>query len=135
MSAAASDLQRAIFIALSGDIGLAAMIGGNKIYDYAPPLAGFPYITLGRTSVFDWSTGTESGSEHILTLHVWSQAKGRKEVLQVMERVGALLREVSLTLNEHHLVLLRLEQSEVQFEPDLSAHHGTLRLRALVEVV
>jgi len=133
MSAAASDLQRAVFIALSGDIGLASMIGGNKIYDYAPPAAGFPYITFGRSSVFDWSTATESGIEHILTLHVWSQAKGKKEVLEVMERVGALLHDLALTLSEHHLVLIRLEQSEARFEPDLAAHHGTLRFRALVE--
>jgi hypothetical protein len=133
MSAAATDLQRAVFIALSGDIGLAAMIGGNKIFDYAPPQAGFPYITFGRTSVFDWSTGTDSGSEHILTLHVWSQAKGRKEVLEVMERIGTVLQDLSLVLSDHHLVLLRLEQTEVRFEADLSAHHGTLRFRALVE--
>jgi hypothetical protein len=133
MTAAATDLQRAVFAALGGDVGLAAMIGGNKVYDYAPPKAGFPYISFGRSNAFDWSTGTEAGSEHVFTLHVWSQAKGRKEALAVMERVRALLEDASLALDQHNLILLRLEQTDIRFEPDVLAHHGTMLFRALVE--
>ena len=80
MTAAAAELQTRRLRHACGRWRLAGLLGGAKIYDYAPALVGFPYITFGRSSVFDWSTGTESGTEHILTLHVWSKAHGKKEI-------------------------------------------------------
>jgi hypothetical protein len=133
MNAGATDLQKAVFAALAGDVALTAMIGVEKIYDHTPAKAEFPYITFGRASAFDWSTGTEPGSEHFFSLHVWSQARGRKQALAVMERVRIVLGQASLALDAHHLVLLRLEQAEVQFEPESAVHHGVMRFRALVE--
>ena len=71
---------------------------GTRIFDHAPANVAFPYITFGRTSVYDWSTGTESGTEQLFTLHVWSKAKGKKEVLEIMElaaRVCTMPRSIS----------------------------------------
>ena len=72
MTNAAAELQTAIFTALSTDSALVAELGGARIYDQAPPSVDFPYITFGRTSVYDWSTGTENGAEQLFTLHIWS---------------------------------------------------------------
>ena len=74
---AAAELQKAVFAALGGDAALLALMGAGKIIDHAPANVPFPYISFGRASVFDWSTSTETGSEHLLTLHVWSKAKGQ----------------------------------------------------------
>jgi hypothetical protein len=93
----------------------------------------FPYITFGRTSGFDWSTGTESGTEHIFTLHIWSKAQGKKEALEIMERARAVIDDAPLTMTGHHLVSIRLEFSEVRFDEDLSVYHGLLRFRVLTE--
>ena len=133
MTQAATELQKAIFAALAGDSALAALLGGNKIHDHAPAHVAFPYVTFGRTSVFDWSTGTESGDEHLFTLHIWSKAQGKKETLAIMERVKALLHEAPLNLTGYHLVSLRLEFSEARFDEDVSVHHGLMRFRALTE--
>lgn len=79
MTAPAVELQKAIFAALKQDGPLTALLGGEKIFDQVPPKASFPYVTFGRTSLYDWSTGTESGTEQLFTLHVWSKARaGRK---------------------------------------------------------
>src|SRR5690606_31296217 len=79
MTDAAADLQKALFAALAGDAALVSALGGAKVFDHAPAHVAFPYVTFGRTSVHDWSTDAERGAEHLVTLHVWSKARGRME--------------------------------------------------------
>jgi hypothetical protein len=135
MTAPAAELQKAVFDALAADAAVTALLGGGKIYDHAPANIAFPYLTFGRTSIFDWSTGTESGTEQLFTLHVWSKAKGKKETLAIMEAVRALLDDGSLELDEHHLVNMRLAFAEARYDEDLSVHHGLLRFRAVTEEI
>ena len=79
MSASASwAIQRGIYQALANSTDLTTLLGGARIYDDAPQAASYPFISLGQSEVRDWSTGTEDGAEHILTLHVWSRAGGKK---------------------------------------------------------
>ncbi|WP_274629674.1 DUF3168 domain-containing protein [Arvimicrobium flavum] len=133
MTAAASELQKAIFDALKGDATLIALLEGAKIYDHAPPNVVFPYLTFGRTSIYDWSTGTEIGTEQLFTLHVWSKAKGRKETLDIMELAQGLLHDRPLTLESQALVNCRLEFAEARHDEDLLLYHGLLRFRAVTE--
>ena len=90
-------------------------------------------VTFGRTSIYDWSTGTESGTEQLFTLHVWSKAKGKKEAIEIMDAARAALHDRALPLDGHALVNLRLEFSEVRFDDDQSVYHGLLRFRAVTE--
>ena len=133
MTAPAAELQKAVFEALGADAAVTALLGAGKIYDHAPANVAFPYITFGRTSIFDWSTGTESGTEQLFTLHVWSKTKGKKETLAIMEAAKTLLDDAALELDEHHLVNMRLEFAEERYDDDLSVHHGLLRFRAVTE--
>jgi len=133
MTAPAAELQKAVFEALAANAAVTALLGGGKIYDHAPANVAFPYLTFGGTGIFDWSTGTESGTEQLFTLHVWSKAKGKKETLAIMEAVRALLDDGSLELDAHHLVNMRLEFAEARYDEDLSVHHGLLRFRAVTE--
>lgn len=133
MTASAADLQKAIFATLESDPALVGLLGSAKIYDRAPANQQFPYLTFGRTSIYDWSTGTESGSEHLFTLHIWSKAKGKMETLEIMEVAKARLADGSLVLDNHHLVNIRLEFAEARYDEDLAVHHGLLRYRAVIE--
>ena len=133
MTAATSALQKGVFASLAGDPALLALLGGARIFDGPPANTPFPYVTFGRTSVFDWSTGTEDGTEQLFSLHVWSRAKGRKEALEIMARIEARLEEGLGALDGWHLVNLRLEFSETRFDEDLSVQHGLLRFRAVLE--
>lgn len=132
MSAAAIELQKAIFAALAGDAALAALLGGAKVFDRAPPDVHFPYVTFGQTGVYDWSTGTESGTEQLFTLHVWSKAQGKKETLDIMEAIRTRL-ESPPALETRHLVALRLDYSEARYDEDLLIHHGLMRYRAIID--
>jgi hypothetical protein len=131
--AAAADLQKALFHALAADAALLALLGGANIFDHPPDHAPFPCITFGKTSVFDWSTATEAGSEHLVTLNVWSKAKGRKEALSVIEAMQACLLETPPVLDHHHLVNLTFESVEADHDEETSLHYGSLRLRAVIE--
>lgn len=133
MASAASELQRAVFAALTGDPELQDEMDGVRLHDHAPANVEFPYLAFGRTSVFDWSTGTEEGNEHLFTLHVWSKSKGKAEALRLMEIVRARLHGVAPALETHSLVNLRLEYEEVRFNEDLAVYHGMLRFRAVTE--
>jgi len=67
-------LQKAIFTALTNNAGLATLIGNPpRVYDDPPGMAELPYIQIGEGTESDWSTSTQSGAEHLLTIHVWSR--------------------------------------------------------------
>lgn len=133
MTSPAVELQRAIYQALKNDAALVAALGGGKIYDATPPNAVFPYVTFGRTSMFDWSTGTEIGTEQLFTVHVWSKARGKSEAIEIMERIRELLSTDTLTLPTHALVNLTREFAEARYDEDLMVHHAILRYRAVME--
>lgn len=133
MTSAALELQRAVFASLQGNAELDAAMGEVRLYDQAPANAKFPYLTFGRTSVYDWSTDTESGAEHLVTLHVWSKARGKSECHALIETVRAALDDAALALDGHALIRLRVEYSEVRYEDDNDVHHGLIRFRALTE--
>lgn len=133
MSHASAELQATIVRALSGDPALLGLLGGPKIFDHAPERVKFPYLTLGRTAVIDWSTGTEDGDEHLLTLHVWSRGGSKAETYDIMDKVSTKLQDSTLTLDSHRLVNLQLQFAEARREPDSPTYHGILRFRAVTE--
>ena len=126
-------LQQSIFAALSADAALTALLGAGRIHDDVPQGSALPYLTLGQTTVRDWSTGTDDGTEHVLTLHVWSNAKGKKQAHEILGAVRSALHDRPLTLTGHRLVNLRHEFSEARREPDGDTIRGTVRFRAVTE--
>jgi hypothetical protein len=133
MAAPAAELRNAIFAALGADHALVAALGGPHLYDELPKTFSFPYVTFGRTSVYDWTTGSELDNEQLFTLHVWSKAKGEAETLDIMEIMRARLAGISLPLEGREPVRLALEFAEARFDEDLAVHHGLLRFRAVAE--
>ena len=134
MAAVASwALQRGVYQALAGSLELTTLLGGDRVYDDAPQAAASPFITLGQSVIRDWSTGTEDGAEHSLTLHVWSRSGGKKQALEIIEAIKAVLHDQPLMLPDHHLVNLRHELSEARLDPDGDTFHGIVRYRAVTE--
>ena len=126
-------LQRGIYQTLANSSELGALLGGTRIYDDPPQAASYPFINLGQSLVRDWSTGTEDGAEHLLTLHVWSHTGGKKQVHDIIEAIKSSLYDQPLTLVGHELVNLRHEFSEARSDPDGDTFHGIVRYRAVTE--
>jgi hypothetical protein len=133
MPSASWALQQAIFATLTADVPLLALLGAPRLYDDVPQAADFPYLTFGQSLDRDWSTGTEPGNEHTLTLHVWSQARGKKETHEIMDALRTALHDQPLSLTGHRLVNLRHEHSEARRDPDGDTIHGIARFRAVTE--
>jgi hypothetical protein len=126
-------LQRGVYQALAGSSDLTKLLGGARIYDDAPQAAPYPFVTLGQSVIRDWSTGTEDGAEHSLTLHVWSRSGGKKQVHEIIEAIKAVLHDQPLMVADHHLINLRNELSEARLDPDGDTFHGIVRYRAVTE--
>ena len=133
MPSASWALQQSVYATLTADTQLQALLGTARIFDDVPQKTEFPYLTLGQSSVRDWSTGTDSGDEHVLTLHVWSRASGRRQTHEIMGAVKSALHDRSLALSGHRLINLRHEFSDARRDPEGDIYHGIVRLRAFTE--
>src|SRR5215470_6410382 len=117
-------LQRGICQVLANSSELGSLLSGTRIYDDPPQAASYPFISLGQSMLRDWSTGTEDGAEHLLTLHVWSRAGGKKQVHDIIQAIKSTLHNQPLELVDRELVNLRHEFSEARFDPDGDTFHG-----------
>ena len=135
MTAASWALQRSIYQALTASPEVVSLLSGERVYSNPPAAAQFPYITLGQTVNLDWSTGTEDGNEHSLTLHIWSRADSAAQVHEIIEALRVVLHNQPLSLDGHQLVNLRHEFNEVRLDPDGETMHGIVRYRAVTEPV
>ena len=133
MTEASWAIQRSIYQTLSNSAALTSQLGGARIYDKAPQGHALPYITLGQTVNPDWSTGTDDGSEHDLTFHIWTSADSDEPVHEIMDTVRTLLHDQPLSLDGHHLLNVRHAFSEARIDPDGEAMHGIVRYRAVTE--
>ncbi len=134
MSAASWALQQAIFATLATSDAVKEAVGDPpRIFDAVPRGAAFPYIVIGDDSESDWSTATEPGTAHALTIHIWSRAAGRKETRLAAEAVIDALNGAELTLDGQALIDLRYLESGSARESDGETVHAQLRFKALLE--
>lgn len=133
MTIASLALRQSLHAGLAGHAPLAAVLGGPKVFDEAPRAAEFPYVTLGDAQVADWSTGTSTGQEHSLVLHIWSRQGGQAEAHVIAGEVIAALEDMPLDPAGHRLVNLRFATADIRREADGRTWHGLVRFRAVTE--
>jgi hypothetical protein len=133
MTSSALALQQAIVGELAADPGVLAALSGPRIYDDTPQPAAFPYVTIGQTTARSADADLEPADEHILTLHVWSRARGRREALAIIDEMRRALHDRPLALADHKLINLRHEFSEARRDRDGETIHGLVRFRAVTE--
>src|ERR1700733_2370147 len=126
-------LRSAIHDALVADSGLAAALGGNRVYDEPPRNANFPYVTLGEARIVDAACDDGPTQEHQLTLHAWSRQGGHKEAHVIAGALLAALDDAPLTLDDHRLVNMRFAIADIRREADGRTYHALVRFRAVTE--
>jgi hypothetical protein len=88
----------------------------------------YPRISLGRTTVHDWSSGAATG-EQLLTVHVLTREED--EAARLKESVRTRLGE-GLDLGGGRIARLRLEFDETRTDEEFSLHRGLLRFRVSI---
>lgn len=127
-------LQQAVFAALCTSEDVREIVGDPpRVFDSPPRGAAFPYIVVGDDRVADWSTATETGSEHALAIHVWSRAGGRKEAKLAAEAARGALDGAELEIMGQSLVGIRHLETDFARDGDGETIHGVLRFRAVLE--
>lgn len=85
-----SVLQGALVAALRTDAALAAMVGG-QVFDAPPKGAVTPYVAVARHDLLQRDGDAAPGQEHRILLHCWGDQPSRKRVLDIVERVLAVV--------------------------------------------
>ncbi|MEQ1407563.1 DUF3168 domain-containing protein [Neorhizobium sp. Rsf11] len=130
---AANALLVAIHQRLSGNAALTAIIGADGVRDRLSSRPKLPCIVFGELEARDYSTSTESGEEHFLTLEVWSDGEGRREAQQIAGLVHDLLHDAALGLDGAVLVSLLRMSMRTRREPKTKIYLTEMRFRAVTE--
>ena len=94
-------------------------------YDDVPKNAKCPYIKLGTNRGNDNSNKTNLAYKDYQYIDVFSEYRGKKEVMQIMKQVNDLLQNKTITL-ENMQAFLYLNSSEILEQKDAEGkyYHG-----------
>lgn len=92
-------------------------------------------MLIGELVSNDYSTSTERGEEHLLSLEIWIDTGGRKQAQLVAARLHALLQDAALDLGQHHLVSLLYVRTQSRREAKTKLYVAELRFRAVTEPI
>ncbi|MDU6533915.1 MAG: DUF3168 domain-containing protein [Intestinibacter bartlettii] len=97
------------------------------VYDDVPKNAKCPYIKLGVNRGGDNSTKINLAYKDYQYIDVFSEYRGKKEVMQIMKQVNDLLQNKTITL-ENMQAFLYLNSSEILEQTDANGkyYHGIL---------
>jgi len=126
-------LQKAIFELLSTDASVLNILGGPRVHDHVPRKAAYPFIAFGESQERDWSTATESGDEHTITLRVWSRGAGKRENAEIIAVVRSVLDAADIQLVGHDLVNLRFLSADIRRDSSGDVWRGVARFRGVTE--
>jgi len=121
-----------------------ANVASGAIYDHVPPnqwpneaisSPPPPYVEIGEgLDVDDDTTGTGDGSVpsygvlHTLTLHVWSRARGQKEIKQIVAAIRVVLHQKMLTVTGLASCMSRISGVNYLQQPDGVTYQAVVRV-------
>lgn len=124
------ELQKAAYSDLNGNI-----TGG--VYDHTPTGTDYPYTVIGEETERPEDTHDEDGSEHTLTLHIWSKALGSKEVKTIMKQIDARWHHGTVSVTGARCYKIEREFSDIKDDTDPEdgrrLRHGVVRYRFSLE--
>jgi hypothetical protein len=123
--------QKAIYEALTGYAPLMAMVTG--IYDHVNQCTVYPYVVIGEDAASEWDTDTEIGTDSLITIHTWSEYKGRQQTKEIQEAIYEVLHRAELTIHDAIFYGLDWQFSDSFLEPDGETRHGVMRFRLLYD--
>ena len=130
-------LQQAVYQLLRADAALAALVG-TRIYDapLPPSEEAEPeglYVTLGDERVDDWSTASDRGAAHLLTIAVNAPRRGFAEAKQAAGAISDAMLGGALALSRGHAVLVHFAGALTRRAEGDALRRIELRFRVTVE--
>lgn len=100
---------------------------GGRVFDCVQKDAVYPYIVVGETNVTNKETTTSMFEDVGVTLHVYSQARNRDEVAQIIQFLGHVL-NTEFEIEHYSFIKSRIDTQEVITDIDQYTKHGIIRL-------
>ena len=131
---AMESLQQAIYTKLTGDAALMSLLVGG-IHDEAPNDAVFPYLRIASGSSESRSHQGVESADISLKLELHSRDGGRLELLDLMDKIEALLDTASLSLpaNGWSLLDIEVKSSVTSLQNDGRSWRSILTVNSLME--
>tara|TARA_R110002124_G_scaffold11597_3_gene55174 strand:+ start:25791 stop:26201 length:411 start_codon:yes stop_codon:yes gene_type:complete len=131
--AMSKSLQQAVFVALSSDAALQALVG-TDIFD-APPVGSIPalYVSLGPETAVERSDRTVSGARHDFIVSVITDAAGFQRAKAVAGAVSDALTQPLGALERGHLVALSFLRARARRDEAGQQRRIDLTFRALLD--
>lgn len=127
-------LQQSIFTKITS--GTLTDVAGTsittKVFDDVPEGTSYPYVIIGEETAINFGTKDKDANEHTLTIHVWSQYRGRKEIKNIMSQIYTILHNTDITVSGASLVNIRHEFEQTLLEADGITRHGVMRFRVVI---
>jgi hypothetical protein len=82
-----------------------ASVCGGRIYDEPPVEPDFPYVDIASGLDSEDDATESDGIEHVMTLNVWSEWRGQKEVKSVTQAIRASLHREAFDIGDMHVIM------------------------------
>lgn len=132
---ASAELQKLVFETLTGDAGIASIVGA-RVYDRALPDAAFPFISFGPTSFLLLQDECLEGRTETMQIDIWSESKGgKRQCKDIVDLVVDALNGLEAELATVTITDMRVVLAQVMDDPDGITSHGVVQIEALVDEV
>ncbi len=130
-------LQQGVFQLLSATPGVASLVGG-RIYDAPLPTEAEAdpealWVTIGDESVADWSTASDRGAAHDLTIAVHAPRRGFAEAKQAAGAISDALLDGQIAMSRGRAVQVRFTGARTRREEGDALRRIEMRFRVIVE--
>ncbi len=110
-----------------------ALAGVCPVYDHQPRDAAFPFVTFDRHLAQPDDDVAEWMSEHDITLTVWSDTRGPKQVRNILGRIRKALHHAVLELEAGEAVRCVVERTDATRDADGVTYMGTAQIAVLTD--
>lgn len=118
-------LQQAIWARLDTEIA-------TPVYDHVPEGSPYPYVVIGDEAAGKLDTLTDDHSERFITLTVFSDYEGQKEVKQILQALRDALHRYRPTLSVGVLASpILIERADTARDADGRTFMGSATLKAV----
>lgn len=125
------ELQQAVHTRLNGFAGLTALVAG--VHDHVDQDDAFPYVVVGDDTLVNDDTNSSDGTDNTITIHTWSQYRGKKETKLIQQEIYNALHRFQLVVASAVLVGVIFEFGDSFIDSDGLTRHGVQRFRVILD--
>lgn len=103
------------------------------VYDHPPVNASYPYVTFDRHITQPDDDIAEHMTKHVVTLTVWSDTRGPRQVRDILGGIRRALHHYGLSLAAGHCVLCEYARGDATRDGDGVTYMGTALVQVLTD--